>query len=156
MMSQTIATYVSLVKVRRKTCGNFGVVTDQPGEDPDTRPARLRVADELRSAIESGRYAVGSALPTYRQLAADHGVAVNTAMAAVRILRDEGLVLSKPNAGAYVRDRAEPVDTEQEVRSLRAELSQLRTQVRAAGANLTAIEDRLTEVVARLSVLDGS
>jgi DNA-binding GntR family transcriptional regulator len=130
-------------------------VTDQLGEDPDTRPARLRVAGDLRSAIESGRYAAGSALPTYRQLAATYGVAVNTAMAAVRILRDEGLVTSKPNAGAYVRDRADPVDTEQELRSLRAELSYLRTRVHAAGEDLTAIEGRLTEVVARLHALDA-
>lgn len=132
-------------------------MTDQSGEDdPDTKLARLRVADELRSAIESGRYAVGSPLPTYRQLAVDHGVAVNTAIAAVRILRDEGLVMNKPHAGAYVRDRGDPVDTRQELRSLRAELSQLRTQVRAAGADITAIEDRLTQVVARLSALgDG-
>lgn len=130
-------------------------MSDQLGEDPDRQRARLRVASDLRAAIESGRYAAGSALPPYRQLARTYGVAVNTAMAAVRILRDEGLITSKPNAGAYVRDRADPVDTEQELRSLRAELSYLRTRVHAAGADLTAIEDRLTEVVARLSALDG-
>lgn len=130
-------------------------MADELIDDPDRRSASRRVADALRAEIESGRIAVGSPLPTYRQLATDHDVAVNTAMAAVRLLRDEGLVLSRPNAGAYVRDRTGEIDTESELRSLRAEVSELRAQVRVAGTSLTAIDGRLAEVVDRLAALEG-
>jgi DNA-binding GntR family transcriptional regulator len=114
------------------------------------------VADELRSQIVSGRYPAGTALPPYRQLAAEYKVAVNTAMAAVHSLRDEGLVVRRPNAAAYVCDRGEQADTEQELlRALRAELGELREGLRHAGANLAAIDDRLSDVIARLTAIGG-
>ncbi|HEX3785041.1 MAG TPA: winged helix-turn-helix domain-containing protein [Pseudonocardiaceae bacterium] len=122
-------------------------------DDEDKRPASRRVADQLRSAIESGVYQVGEPLPPLRQLAELHHVAVNTAMAAVRILTEEGYINSKPNAANYVRDPRSVVDSEQELRRLRAELGELRSQVRQAGGNLAAIEERLSglsEVVTRL------
>ena len=126
---------------------------DQHGGEDDRRLASRRVADELRAAVESGVYPVGIALPPLRQLAAEHGVAVNTAMAAVRLLTDEGYLTNRPNAGSYVRDRTSQDDPESELRRLRAELGELRTQVRQAGGNLAAIDARLSdlsEVVARL------
>lgn len=132
-----------------------GVVVDQLSEDRDKRPASRRVADELRSQIASGRYPVGSALPSYRQLASEYHVAVNTAMAAVHTLRDEGLVVGKSNAAAYVRNRANQADAEHELRALRAELGELRGRLRQAGTNLTAIDDRLSDVMARLRALGG-
>lgn len=129
-------------------------MVDQVAEDPDRRSASRRVADALRAEIESGQYLAGAPLPTYRQLANDHEVAVNTAMAAVRLLRDEGLVTSRQNAGNYVRDRAGDVDTEAELRSLRVELADLQTQVRSAGASLAAVESRIAVVADRLAALE--
>ena len=130
-------------------------MADQLSEDQDKRLASRRVADHLRSEIESGRYPVGSAVPPYRQLAAEHGVAVNTAIAAVRLLRDEGLVTVRPNASATVRDPDIQLDTEQELRALRAEVSDLGSEVRAVTANLSAIETRLNDAASRLGALDG-
>jgi DNA-binding GntR family transcriptional regulator len=128
-------------------------VAGQADEDDSKRFASRRVANELRAAIEAGTYPVGAALPPYRQLAAEHGVAVNTAMAAVRLLVDEGFVTSRPNAGNYVRDRTNKADPELELRALRTELGELRGQVRQAGGQLDAIDARLSELaetVARL------
>lgn len=130
-------------------------MADQRSEDRSKRPASRRVADELRSAIESGVYPVGTALPGYRQLATRYGVAVNTAMAAVRLLREEGLVDHRPNAGNYVRDRRAQPAAEQDLGALRAELAELQRQLRQAGVNLAAIEQRLSEVVVRLRALEG-
>lgn len=109
-----------------------------------------RVADALRSEIQSGRLAVGMALPTYRQIAADHGVATNTAMAAVRLLRDEGLVAARPNATGYVRDRSSDKDHTEELQALRSELADLRAEVRTAGASLSTVESRLAAAADRL------
>jgi DNA-binding FadR family transcriptional regulator len=127
---------------------------DQQGEDPDQRVASRVVADALRAEIDAGVFKVGDALPTSRQLAQEYGVARNTAMAAVRVLRDEGLVTDRPNARAVVRDRKGQANRQHELRALRAELGDLRSQIRQAGANLAAVDDRLSEVVARLSALE--
>ncbi|MFH9590685.1 GntR family transcriptional regulator [Streptomyces luteogriseus] len=66
------------------------------------RPKYQRIADDLKSAIESGRYAPGDRLPGESALAAQYDVAVLTARQALKILRIEGLVESKKGAGARV------------------------------------------------------
>jgi DNA-binding GntR family transcriptional regulator len=128
-------------------------VADQRETDEDSRRTSRRIADALTSAIEAGTYPVGAALPPVRTLAADYGAAVNTALAALRLLVDEGYVVHRANAGYHVRDRSADTETGQELRTLRAELGELRKQVREASGNLAGIESRLsalTDVVARL------
>ena len=117
--------------------------------DEDKRPASRRVADQLQTRIEAGEFAVGSALPTYRQLAAEYDVAVNTALAAVRLLRDSGLVSIRTNAGAQVRDRTEDIDTREEIRSISTALADLRATVQRVGSDLVSLEERLTDVARR-------
>jgi DNA-binding FadR family transcriptional regulator len=117
--------------------------------DEDKRPASRRVADQLQARITAGEFAVGAALPTYRQLATEYGVAVNTALAAVRALRDAGLVTIRPNAGAQVRDRTGDVDLAQEVSAISSELADLRATVQQVGADLARLEERLTDVASR-------
>lgn len=122
-------------------------------DEADRRFASRRVAESLKSKIDSGVYQVGAALPSLRQLASDHGVAVNTAMAAVRQLVDTGYVINAPNARYQVRDRAVPAEPEQDLRVLRAGLTDLRTEVRQLGGILGEIDARLadlSEVVTRL------
>jgi DNA-binding GntR family transcriptional regulator len=133
--------------------GTIGRVANLGDEDDGKRFASRRVADKIKAGIEGGTYPVETALPPYRQLATEHGVAVNTAMAAVRLLVDDGYVTNKPNAGNFVRDRTSQADPEQELRALRAELGELRSQVRQAGGQLASIDARLSalsEVAARL------
>ena len=128
-------------------------MADERETDEDSRRTSRRIADALGSAIDAGTYPVGAQLPPVRTLATDHGAAVNTALAALRLLVDEGYVIHRPNAGYHVRDRSAQIDKGQELRALRAELGELRSQVREASGNLAAIESRLTslsDVVARL------
>lgn len=113
-----------------------------------------RVADALRAEIESGAWPVGEPLPPYRQIAAEHSVATNTAMAAVRLLVDEGLVTPRPNATGVVRDRSEDRAPHEELQALRIELADLRSDVRAAGASLATVESRLAAVADRLRRLE--
>lgn len=127
-------------------------VTEQL-EDQDQRLASRRVADALREKIMTGELAVGTYLPTFADLATTYEVAKNTAIAAVRILREEGLVNHRPNARASVRNRQETIDTSEELRRLRVELADLQTQVRQAGVTLASVEGRISEVVSRLSAL---
>ncbi|MET8310914.1 winged helix-turn-helix domain-containing protein [Micromonospora sp. NPDC005173] len=71
------------------------------------RPADyLRVVNAITEQIESGELTPGDKLPTYAQLAEQYKVSVSTAQAALRILRDRGLVEGQQGKGTFVADRA--------------------------------------------------
>jgi GntR family transcriptional regulator len=69
----------------------------------DARPPYLQLADLIRAEIESGKYQPGSKLPTYRELADEHGVATMTVQSAFRVLKDAGLISSQQGRGSFVR-----------------------------------------------------
>ncbi|MEU9836446.1 GntR family transcriptional regulator [Streptosporangium sp. NPDC048047] len=67
--------------------------------------AYLRVADELRERIRSGRLKPGEKLPSQRLLAEEHGVSEILIRRALDILRNEGLIESRQGSGSRVRTR---------------------------------------------------
>lgn len=66
------------------------------------QPKYLRIAAELRAALERGDYQPGDRLPGENTLAADFGVAPLTMRQALGVLRNEGLVGSRKGAGWFV------------------------------------------------------
>jgi DNA-binding transcriptional regulator YhcF (GntR family) len=79
--------------------------------DPDDpRSPYIQVASALRAAILTKTFEPGDKLPSGSQLAARYGVARMTIQQAIRVLRDEGLVVSRQGSGVFVRERtARPV-----------------------------------------------
>ncbi|MET9951627.1 GntR family transcriptional regulator [Streptomyces sp. NPDC006339] len=75
-------------------------MTDQ---ESDRRPKYQRIADELRSAIQSGTFTPGDRLPGENDLMATYDVARMTARQALSVLRDEGLTEARKGAGVFVR-----------------------------------------------------
>lgn len=71
----------------------------------EQRPEYLRIAAELREAINSGTYAPGDQLPTLQALAEQYGVSDTTVRNAIAVLRNDGLVESRTRAGTRVRER---------------------------------------------------
>ncbi|MFD9335313.1 TetR/AcrR family transcriptional regulator C-terminal domain-containing protein [Streptomyces sp. NPDC060028] len=67
-----------------------------------------RIAADIRRRIRDGELAPGDRVPSTRQLARDHGVALATATKALTALRMEGLVETRPRAATVVAGRAEP------------------------------------------------
>jgi GntR family transcriptional regulator len=63
------------------------------------------LAAMLREAIQRGDYAPGTTLPKQDELAAEHGINVNTVRKAVSVLEAEGLVDSVRRRGTVVRPR---------------------------------------------------
>jgi DNA-binding GntR family transcriptional regulator len=101
----------------------------------------------LRAEIEgSAKYPPGTRLPSYRKLAAEHGVAVNTAQAAIRLLEAEGLVSVRVGSGAYVR---EPADKDGEP-DLRSRLTELQARLRRTQQDVASAERDLADVIERL------
>jgi len=74
--------------------------------DPDDpRPPYQQVANALRAAILTRKLAPGEKLPSGNELASRYGVARMTVQQAIRLLRDEGLVVSRQGSGVFVRER---------------------------------------------------
>jgi DNA-binding FadR family transcriptional regulator len=117
----------------------------------DEQRTRTELADLLRHEIDSGKYPVGSKLPSYRQLAVMFGAAPNTVGEAVRVLASEGRVTIRPNAGVLVADPAERSNTpEDQLRDARTGLLDLREQLRSVRETVDNLEDRVTDLIGRL------
>jgi GntR family transcriptional regulator len=70
-----------------------------------SRPADyLRVVDAITEQIRGGELSPGDKLPTYAQLSEQYKVSVSTAQAALRILRDRGLVEGHQGKGTFVTE----------------------------------------------------
>lgn len=75
--------------------------------DPDDpRPPYQQIAGALRAAILSKEIPPGERLPSGPELAERYGVARQTVRDALRVLRDEGLTVSRQGSGTFVRERA--------------------------------------------------
>ncbi|GHE45872.1 GntR family transcriptional regulator [Streptomyces capitiformicae] len=70
----------------------------------------LQVVHHIAEQIRTGRLPAGARLPAERDLAEQYGVAVNTIRRAVRDLRDQGLVITVPVKGTFVRAEQPPTD----------------------------------------------
>jgi DNA-binding transcriptional MocR family regulator len=69
-------------------------------------PRYKRVVDAFAAELRSGRWPVGTRLPTHRELAAREGIALVTASRVYAELEAMGLVTGEPGRGTFVRDVA--------------------------------------------------
>lgn len=67
-------------------------------------PPFEQVRSAIAEQINSGELPVGTKLPTVRALAADLGIAANTAAKAYRELEQAGLLETRGRAGTFVSD----------------------------------------------------
>lgn len=65
-------------------------------------PSYLQLAAILRARIKSGEIAPGDVLPSINYLAQETGLAVGTIRRAIKVLADEGLVVTVPGRGSFV------------------------------------------------------
>jgi DNA-binding GntR family transcriptional regulator len=69
---------------------------------PDRPADYRRVVDDITEKIKRADLTPGERLPTYAQLAEQYGVSVSTAQAALRILRDRGLIEGHQGKGTFI------------------------------------------------------
>lgn len=72
----------------------------------DPRPPYMQVARLLRAAILTKKFEPGERLPSQTELAKRYGVARMTIQQALRILREENLIVSRQGSGVFVRERS--------------------------------------------------
>jgi DNA-binding FadR family transcriptional regulator len=85
--------------------GSFGGIS-VPLEAVEARRLYRQVADQLRALIDSGEYAVGSRLPTERDIAEQLKVSRPTVREALIALEVEGRVRIRVGSGIYVAEPA--------------------------------------------------
>ena len=66
------------------------------------RPVYQQIIDQVKRDIALGRLTRDEKLPTVRQLAAQLAINPNTIAKAYRQLEQEGIIVTKPGAGAFV------------------------------------------------------
>ncbi|GAA3219500.1 hypothetical protein GCM10017691_02990 [Pseudonocardia petroleophila] len=108
----------------------------------DSRPTYLQVADVLRAEIRNGQLPVGERVPSVRDLSERFEIAPVTTQSALRVLRDEGLIVSRSTRGYFVRDELPPEPAES------AEYATIREQ-------LTSVQNAMHELVDRISHLEA-
>jgi GntR family transcriptional regulator len=105
--------------------------------DRHRRPYR-QVADDLRSRIGRGEFAPGQTLPSIKALSIEYEVAGQTIQNALRLLKEDRLVISEPARGFYVCDPDEPERAAGGADS--AELVELKSELRALQERVSAVE----------------
>ena len=73
----------------------------------DPRPPYQQVAANLRAAILMGKLAPAERLPSQAELSAIYGLARMTIQQALRVLKNDGLIVSRQGSGTFVRQRPE-------------------------------------------------
>ena len=68
------------------------------------RPVYQQIIDQIKRDIALGRLTTDERLPTVRQLAGRLAINPNTIAKAYRQLEQEGIIVTKPGAGAFVAD----------------------------------------------------
>jgi GntR family transcriptional regulator len=109
----------------------------------DPRPPYVQAADELRREIRTGELKPGQKLPSVRQLSERFGVAQMTVNNALRMLREEGLTVSTPGRGTYVRTE------------LPADVGEVPPQCVALAEQVNALEVTVRELSERLERLES-
>lgn len=87
------------------------------------------IADKIRREIRDGTLKPGDKLQTHRELVAKYGKAVGTIQNALRLLQDEGLLISRQSIGVFVSEAAPRSDQPVTLEQLAQELAALRERV---------------------------
>ncbi|SDO94820.1 regulatory protein, gntR family [Actinopolyspora xinjiangensis] len=77
-------------------------VVGEPASPGDATTAYERLAAEFRERIAAGEFRSEMPLPGEARLAKQHGVSRNTVRRAYRLLADEGTIVIRHGAGAFV------------------------------------------------------
>jgi DNA-binding GntR family transcriptional regulator len=108
----------------------------------DSRPAYIQIADDLRAAIRSGKIPPGGQLPSTAELTERYQVARMTVRSALRLLRDEGLVVARQGSGVFVRSTYSPQGEE----SSPDDAEEIKQRLSAISANLDALSKRVSQI----------
>lgn len=113
-MGPAAAQLIFVKAEKRKTIHLYGSVQKllyasfMPGISPG-RPILHQIADYYRGQIRSGKLKAGEQMPSTNEIARVWGVAAGTVRAAIALLRQEALVVSRHGHGTFVRGTSQRI-----------------------------------------------
>lgn len=112
------------------------------------QPLYLQVADDIRAQIAGGELAVGDPIPSTAKLAKHHEVSIGVIQAAVKVLKDEGVLVGQSGKAVFVRAAPEAAAVETSaLKSVDEQIAELREEIRQLA------EQQPAEVLAKLEEL---
>jgi len=105
-------------------------------------PIYLQIVEQVKLSALYGRYSTGDRLPPVRELAIELRINPNTVAKAYRILKDEGIIDSRPGGGNFIAQQENNIAEQQKEETLREEFKAIFTNAEALGVN----KKRLTEI----------
>lgn len=112
-------------------------------------PSYLLVANDIRSRITSGEFAVGSLIPSTKNLQDHYGQSETVVRRAVRELQAKEILVGHPGKGVFVRAMPDAAESDlADLKALREELSEL-------SEKLTDVQDRVGRLEASLATVAG-
>lgn len=124
--------------------------------EASTVPQYKRIADVLLASIRSGDLAVGSKVPSERDLSVEFGVSRMTARGALKTLVEQGLVESVEARGYFVADATKRID--QRLQTLTSFTEEVRRTGRRASSVVLAARtiEAPDEIAAALGLPRGA
>jgi DNA-binding GntR family transcriptional regulator len=118
-----------------------------PLSPDDSRSPYLQIADALRTEIQRGELTPASQLPSATDLAARFGVARNTVRSALRLLTEEGLLVSRQGSGVFVRSTlpqapSSTVSDSARIDELLRSQAEMQQEIRSLRQRVTHLESR--------------
>ena len=121
----------------------------------DAMPLYLQIARGIKAAIARGELAVGTKLPSVRQLAGDLSLNLNTVARAYRQLEEEGLLRIRQGRGAQVVNDQVGGDRDEAAQALERALGQAFTEARLAGLSPTDMSRAVDRALSALGTRAG-
>ncbi|GAA3657884.1 hypothetical protein GCM10022267_50020 [Lentzea roselyniae] len=103
--------------------------------------AYQRVVNTIKAAIRGGSLAVGDRLPGNRALADEHGVALGTLQKALKVLQDEGWLVTTPTVGTFVKAIPDQDERGGDLAAILRQLDVLQAKVDDVSSRLRRLED---------------
>ncbi|MGD0061754.1 MAG: GntR family transcriptional regulator [Verrucomicrobiia bacterium] len=109
-------------------------------------PVYRQIIDQVLAGMASGRLAVGSQLPTVRQVAVDLAINPNTVVRAYRELEIRGMLETQQGTGTFIAQREVQQDDVERRRRLAQLVSEFVARAGSAGFTVDELKEQLNDL----------
>jgi GntR family transcriptional regulator len=124
-------------------------------DNASSRPVYQQIMDQIKRDIALGRLAWDEKLPTVRQLAAQLAINPNTIAKAYRQLEREGIITTRPGAGAFVASLDSSLSRAVKKRLVSAELERIAVEAFHMQIDTQSLRQWFDDAVERFNLPPG-
>ncbi len=119
------------------------------------RPVYQQIIDQIKRDIALGRLTRDQRLPTVRQLAGRLAINPNTIAKAYRQLEQEGIIVTRPGAGAFVADLDSNLSRAVKKRLVCEELERIAVEAYHMQIDTRLLSEWFDDAVEKFNLPDG-